>query len=86
MLLTLFVLSGCRYGQSLLLGVGGVILGVANKEREGKRFRERGRGDPKQASDSVSCCGWCVFHKLYYISVIELIALFLSLTHSVLIT
>lgn len=54
MLLTLFIHSGCRYGQSLLLDVGRVGLGVASKEREGKRCRERGRGDTKQAPDSVS--------------------------------
>lgn len=48
---------GCRYGQSLFLGVGSVVLGVANKEREGKQHRERGRGDTKQAPDSVSVGG-----------------------------
>lgn len=52
--LTLCVHSGCRYGQSVLLDFGRVGLGVANKEREGKRCRERGRGDAKQAPDRVS--------------------------------
>ena len=54
MLLTLFVYFGCRYGQSLLLDVGSVGLGVANKERERNRCRERGQGDTKQAPDRVS--------------------------------
>lgn len=52
--LTSFVHSGGRYGQSVLLDFGSVGLGVANKEREGKRCRERGRGDAKQAPDRVS--------------------------------
>ena len=44
----------CRHGQSVLHGVGGVGLGVADTERARRRRREGRRGDAQQAPDSVS--------------------------------